>query len=372
MADGIVFISDVGPELIPRTHGAKACGLQYLMRRGLAVPAAFVIDIGASARVESGELAVDLGHAVDRLIAGAGDTKLAVRSGAETSLPGALETCLGVDPESVAEAVVSVVASRRSPQAATIATAMGLDSVPPTAVVVQIEVDAVGDDDSGAGAALSRNPIDGTLHVTGSYAFRTRGDAVMAGRSPVESLDGLGRRHPEIVSRLVADLRALDSDVGGPVEVEFVVEAGRLWYLQFRQVDVVDPSERQSLPEGVSIVGFGRAASPGLAEGELITDVGDALDAIDAGRRVVLALGTTSPSDVEAVTKAAGVITVVGGPECHAAVITRAGGVPAVVSVGGLVIADDHVMIGRVRIAVGEELVVDGTNGMIGSATVTP
>ena len=371
MAESIAVISGTGPDLSAAVHGAKACGLQILKRRGLPVPPAFVIPIGEVERVVAGELRHELESAVEGLTSGVATGKLAVRSGAEFSLPGALETVLGVDYGEVAEAVALVAASTRSPRASAVATVMGLQSVPPTAVVVQLQVDATADDLSGAGAALSRDPLNGSRNPTGSYASRTRGDLVMAGTVAVESLDGLASRSPGAMARLTADLTGLDSDLGHPVELEFVVESGQIWYLQLRKADITESTAtRTARHDEVSILGSGRAASAGRASGELQTNVDDALDAIDSGRSIVLALETTSPADVEAMTKASAVITVVGGPECHAAVVARASGVPAVVSVSDLVIAHDHVMIGPIRVDVGEVLVVDGTAGTIASATV--
>ncbi len=368
----IVFISAQGPELSPRRHGAKARGLQDLLRAGFDVPPAFVIGVEAADRIASGDSLRELDDAVERLVHDVGEPRLAVRSGAVVSLPGAFRTLFDVHPDGVQEAVRTVVVSTRSPRASAIANALGLESVPPTAVIVQRQVDATADRYSGAGAATSRDLFSGDTGPVGSFAWRTRGDAIMAGTVPVESLVALGRRCPDVLDRLVADLRSLESDLDGPVEVEFAVESGRLWYLQVRRVRGSTRPDRGLRPEGSVVVGIGRAASPGMAAGELMTDIDEALDAIDIGRRVILALDTTSPSEVEAMTKAAGVITVVGSPECHAAVIARAAGVPAVVSVRGLTIATDHVMIGDVRVARGEVLIVDGTTGTIASATVTP
>jgi len=342
------------------------------MRAGLAVPPAFVIGIADAPRVAAGEYPSDLADAVERLVEGKREPRVAVRSGAEISIPGALDTLLEVYCQEVGAAVATVVTSTMSRRAKAIAEVLGHGSVPPTAVIVQCQVNAMADSNSGAGAATSRDPISGSGAPAGSFASFTRGDAVMAGTVPVESLAGLERCCPEVMGRLISDLRHLESEMSGPVEVEFVVESGRLWYLQVRRTRPSESVKPGSLPEDAKVLSVGRAASPGTASGELATDIDEALDAMDEGRRVVLALETTSPSDVEAMVRAAGVITVVGNPECHAAVVARAAGVPAVVSVRGLVIGDDHVMIGDVRVENGDEVLVDGTNGVVASATVTP
>ena len=110
------------------------------------------------------------------------------------------------------------------------------------------------------------------------------------------------------------------------------------------------------------VLGVGVAASPGVGIGELHVDIDDALDAMDAGRPVVVALETTSPGDVLAMVRAAGVLTALGGLESHAAVVTRSAGVPAVVSVQGLTISREGIRISAATVKVGEAVVVDGTS----------
>ncbi len=371
MAEPIVFIRADGPALSPRVHGAKACGLQFLMRMGLNVPPAFVISIEAAAGVSRGELDEDVDQFVSRLCDGVAEPRLAVRSGAEVSLPGAFETLLDVHPKVVTAAVLTVISSTRSLRAMAIANTLGYEKVPPTAVIVQRQVDATADRMSGAGAATSRDLLgDGTGPV-GAFAWETQGDAVMAGTAPVVSLSSLAERCPDVMNRLAGDLRRLEAELGGPAEVEFAVESSTLWYLQVRRVKNDMAIDTPPLPDNVDVIGSGRPAAPGQGEGELIIDLDDALDAIDDGRRVILALDTTSPSEVAAMARSAGVFTAIGSPECHAAVVARAAGIPAVVSVRGLTIHSDHVTIGIRRVDVGDRLLVDGTTGLIASTTVS-
>lgn len=353
----VVAIRPDGADLTPEHHGAKACGLQRLMRLGLAVPDAVVIPVTDSSDASAGGFGP--------FPAG----PLAVRSGAAVSLPGAFDTLLGVEPGGLADAIAAVVASRRSRRARTIARALGHDDVPPTAVIVQTLVDTTVDDRSGAGVATSADPVTGEAGLRGSFAWRVRGDAVMGGTVPVEPVEAL-HRLPAVSEQLTADMARLHDELG-PVEVEFAVASGRLWYLQLRELHVgVVPGARPAAvgPEVAlgAVLGRGRPAGPGLAAGELHTDVDEALDAIAAGRPVVIALETTSPGDVEVMVGAAAVVTVLGGPESHAAVVARGAGVPAVVSVGGLRVHPDGIELPGGRVDVGEPLVVDGTGGRVG------
>jgi len=372
MAEPIVFIRADGPTLSADVHGAKACGLQQLMRMGLNVPPAFVIPVDATEEVVAGELDDEVDRFVAQLCDDAADQRLAVRSGAEVSLPGAFETLLDVHPEVVRAAAITVVSSTKSLRAMAIANTLGHATVPPTAVIVQRQVDATADQRSGAGAATSRDLLAGGIEPVGSFAWQTQGDAVMAGTTPVMPLGSLGERCPRVMDRLNRDLKRLELAFGMPAEIEFAVESGTLWYLQVRRVAGNDAVKRPPLPDQVDVIGSGRPAAPGQGEGELVTDLDDALDAIDDGRRVVLALDTTSPSEVAVMARSAGVFTIVGSPECHAAVVARAAGIPAVVSVQGLTIHPDHINIGSRRVDVGEQLLIDGTTGLIASATVNP
>ena len=108
----------------------------------------------------------------------------------------------------------------------------------------------------------------------------------------------------------------------------------------------------------------GIGVSPGLGSGELRVDVDDALDAMDAGRPVVLALAVSSPADVPAMTRASAVLVVRGDARSHTAIVANAAGVPAVV-VGGLTIAAGGVEVEGITIDVGCELTVDGDAGTV-------
>ncbi|GJM37424.1 MAG: hypothetical protein DHS20C19_07910 [Acidimicrobiales bacterium] len=366
---GIVVIAGDGAPLDPLRHGGKACGLQELLRMGLPVPAAIVLPIDAAAEVAEGvEVGVvtrafaDLADALDELRSTGVTPTFAVRSGASISLPGAFETVLDVEPEAVPEAVAAVVASTRGLRVETIVRAMGVDAVPPTAVIVQRQVDATRDDESGAGVVTSRDPVTGEPGLAGSIGWRRRGDAVMAGTIAVEAAASIEPRLPAIAARLRADAARLEEELGSPVEVEIVIEQGELWYVQLRTFDVTMVEVSEAVGE---VTAHGRPASPGTATGELHVDQDEAFDAIDAGRAVIIALKTSSPGDVPVMVQAAGVMTVLGSPESHAAVVTRGAGVPAVVAVQGLVIGDHGIDVAGRRVEVGAPVTIDGTRGTV-------
>jgi MOSC domain-containing protein YiiM/phosphohistidine swiveling domain-containing protein len=109
----------------------------------------------------------------------------------------------------------------------------------------------------------------------------------------------------------------------------------------------------------------GTGVSPGVGRGELHVDIDDALDAIDERRPVVLALETSSPADVVAMTRAAAIVAVHGDAQSHTAIVANEAGVPAVVGVPDLRVTATGIAIGADRIAPGTPVTVDGTSGLI-------
>jgi pyruvate,orthophosphate dikinase len=377
---GIVAVDATGLDLDPALHGAKACGLQRLMQLGLSVPPAFVVPAHVAAAIAAGvddgvaaDEFADLALAVEELLdsgqddADLGDPLLAVRSGAPVALPGAFDTVLDVAPQAVPEAIQTVVASTRGLLVETVMRAMGEEGVSPIAVVIQRQVDGTRDERSGAGVATSRDPLTGAEGVCGSIAWLARGDAVMAGTVAVDPIATVAVRCPEVATRLRADVVRLEREWDSPVEVEFVIESGELFYLQLRSLAVPEGSDGRAVngTGGETLLGRGRRASSGQAVGELHVDVDSALDAIEEGRPVIIALETSSPSDVPVMVRAAGVMTVLGCPESHTGVVTRSADVPAVVSVQGLVITSEGIQFGDAAFPTGTLLTVDGTRGHI-------
>jgi pyruvate,orthophosphate dikinase len=80
---------------------------------------------------------------------------------------------------------------------------------------------------------------------------------------------------------------------------------------------------------------------------------------------VALAREATSPSDVHGMVGAAGIVTTLGGPASHAAVVARSWAIPAVTSLAGARVLATGLQIGDRFIADGEVVTVDGTAGAL-------
>jgi pyruvate,water dikinase len=102
----------------------------------------------------------------------------------------------------------------------------------------------------------------------------------------------------------------------------------------------------------------GLPASPGVAEGPARV-VGGVEDLADVAPGEVLVAATTSPAFTPAFSRIAAVVTDRGGLLCHAAIVARELGIPAVVGAAGA----------STRITTGERVRVDGTSGTV---TVLP
>lgn len=393
----------------PDLLGAKAHGLVGLMRLGSPVPAAFVVTTEACrAFLDSGVFPPGLDAELDLALArlesvtgrtfgdpgpGSGPVRaltVSVRSGASVSMPGMMDTVLGLgtgsDPgEEVRAAIRSVFASWHTPRARTYRTLHGIPHDLGTAVVVQAMVDGDRDEHSGAGVAFGRDPNSGAPGPYGEVLFGSRGDAVVSGGRRTLPLDDLAHREPGVWADLTRALTLIEKDLRDTCYVEFTFESGRLWLLQARPgrftgaaavrvaVDLVDEgtlTRREALlrvtpahlgrarvprvvpPPGVEPLARGIGAVPGVVTGRAATTC-EAAVRMAAEGPVVLVRPETSPMDMSGLAAAAGVVTERGGPASHAAVVARSLGRPAVVGVGAHTLTD------------GDLVTVDGTAGLV-------
>jgi pyruvate,orthophosphate dikinase len=218
---------------------------------------------------------------------------------------------------------------------------------------------------------------------------------VVSGTSDCEPLGALRDQLPGAYDELIeAGLRLerLGTDVQ---DVEFTIEAGKLWLLQSRvaqrspraalllalafvQEGIIDGAEAvlRVTPAQLESVMSARAARessepplatgipacPGVVSGLVCTTSDDAIDAADEGRDVILVRPTTSPDDVAGIMAARGVVTEVGGASSHAAIVARELGRPAVVGCGA----------GLSATLAGRIVTVDGDAGEIREGSAEP
>ncbi len=281
-----------------------------------------------------------------------------------------------------------------------------------TAVTVQAMVFGNRSVDSGTGVLFTRNPATGEPVLYGDVMFNAQGEDVVAGTHQTEPITILDERMPEVGRELRAYATRLERHHRDLCDIEFTIEHGKLWMLQCRigkrspqaalriAVDMAeDPDFPLSRADAVQRVAAllvdpprtstergdvgpaltrGLPASPGVGCGEIVTSPDAAVEAVEAGRTVILVRSQTSPDDVHGMARAAGILTATGGLASHAAVVARGWGIPAVVGAAGVEVAEGGVVIGGRALAVGDVITIDGTTGEVfagavaGTTTVVP
>lgn len=135
----------------------------------------------------------------------------------------------------------------------------------------------------------------------------------------------------EEVKRLTKLADTVEKHYGTPQDVEWAIKEGKIYMLQSRPITTITgiESEEEVTDKGEVLV-EGLGASPGTAAGKVkIIKKLDEIDKIKKGDIMVTTM--TTPDMVPTMKKAAAIITDEGGMTCHAAIVSRELGTPAVV-----------------------------------------
>ncbi len=259
-----------------------------------------------------------------------------------------------------------------------------------TAITVQQMVFGNAGDDSCTGVALSHDPHTGLEILCGDFLVNAQGHDLVGGvRTPRPILE-LDAWNASVHAELKEHVARLALLTGFPVEVEFTVEHGQLFLLQHRRA-VLTPEAKvvyavhahwarsitrdaatrilteQEVERLTELKGFepsalatatslalGASASAGVAIGQVAHSASEATRLQERGIPVVLVRPMTTPDDYSAMIAAQAIVTQEGGSSCHAAIVARAKGIPAVVGVGN-----------TSTLRSGMWVSVDGTHGVI-------
>lgn len=258
-----------------------------------------------------------------------------------------------------------------------------------TAVTIQAMVFGNLDDRSGTGVLFSRNPLTGAKEVYGEYLTRAQGEDVVSGKVTPEPLGSLAGSSPALHRETLEAAAALEAANREVQDVEFTVQHGKLYLLQSRTaklsaraavqtsldfvrenlIDVdtalqrITPDQIRALlaprlrdnAERLTALTHGESACPGVGIGAAVDDPDEAERRAREGEDVVLVRQTTSPNDINGMLVAAAIVTEEGGSTSHAAVVSRAIGVPCVVGCGP----------GALRALQGQVVTVDGQAGRV-------
>ena len=226
---------------------------------------------------------------------------------------------------------------------------------------------------SGSGVGFTRNPSTGEKKLFSEFLINAQGEDVVSGARTPLSIDEIKEKIPKLYEQISQIASMLENHYKDMQDFEFTVEDGKLWMLQTRTgkrtaqaavkiaLDLVkertikedealmrvEPTQLDQLlhkhidPKAhVDVLVRGIAASPGAAVGKAVFDTNRAAEMGKAGESVILVRRETAPEDIHGMIASQGVLTQRGGKTCHAAVVARGMGKPAVVGAESLLILD--------------------------------
>lgn len=254
---------------------------------------------------------------------------------------GIYRTLLSVPSEKVIEAYKEVVASAFSPIAVTYRFERGL---PLRNLAIAVGLQKMVEPRS-AGVLFTRNPNAPEENVALLSARGGLGDCLVAGTAqdaenwmlrPGQDVEGGGLERGDAERLLVAG-RRIESLFGGPQDVEWALDRqGRLYVLQARPLKVgVQAQTGEPRPlHGKVLLSGGQCASPGIGVGPVFVARDEAeISRCQEGAVLVTRNATTALAQV--LGRVAAVVTELGCPVGHTAVLAREIGVPMVVGVHG-------------------------------------
>lgn len=258
-----------------------------------------------------------------------------------------------------------------------------------TAVTVQAMVFGNLDTRSCTGVLFSRNPLSGSSEVYGEYLRCAQGEDVVSGRVTPEPLGNLALHNPHLHTEVLSAAKTLENANREVQDIEFTVQEGVLYLLQSRTAKLsaeatlrtsvemasegivtrheaiarLTSAQAQALvaprlrtpADGITPTARGESVCAGVGIGRVVTDSDQAVRLAEEGVAVVLARPTTSPEDLPGMLVARAVLTEVGGGTSHAAVVSRALGLPCVVGCGK----------GSLAKLTNHDVTVDGRSGAV-------
>lgn len=291
-------------------------------------------------------------------------------------------------------AVNAVYASYWSEKAVSYRDIEGLDHKMGTAVTVQPMI--FGNlEDSATGVAFTHNPNTGQKGIYGDFLKGAQGEDVVSGAHKVLPIKEIFK-DPALVAPardLQGHMSALLQREKDILDIEFTIERGKLYILQYR---VAKRSHRASVrsildmtrdgeissdaatqrfmsmlpkaetgtkdPGSLKYVGAGMGVTENEVIGKIATSKKIADEYAAANEPYVLCATETNPNDVAQMKNAVGILTSTGGSLSHAAVVARGWGKSCVVSF-------EDMTVNKKGILINEELYEDGSLIKINGST---
>jgi pyruvate,orthophosphate dikinase len=272
-----------------------------------------------------------------------------------------------------------------------------------TAVNVQAMVYGNTGNDSGSGVAFTRNPANGVNEFYGEFLINAQGEDVVAGVRTPEPVAQLKNEMPKAYAELLKVRATLEKHFKDVQDVEFTIQAGKLFMLQTRNgkrtaaaalkfaSDMVkeklidwetailrnpaDQLEQLLAPDfditelkKATILASGLPAGPGAASGVIYLNADRAAAAAEKGADVLLVRNETSPEDLRGMIAAVGILTAKGGVSSHAALVARQMGKVCICGASAVEIDYDKTTVtiaGQTFHDGKDSLSIDGTAGTI-------
>ena len=277
------------------------------------------------------------------------------------------------DPrEQITLAIKAVFDSWNSERAVAYRVTRGLANWEGTAVNVQAMVFGNLDDKSGTGVVFTCDPNTGAPGLYGEFLPQAQGEDIVAGTSTPLPVSRMIEWNESVYEQLVRYVTMLSEQSNDMVDVEFTVQSGELFILQTRRaarsalaattfavrqvwakkwnqtlaVQSVSADQVAALT-GASLaanvrnhaiadglrMALGVPASAGAVTGRVAFNCADAQKMAAEGIHVILVRDDTAPEDLPGMLAAKAIVTANGGVTCHAAVVARQLGIPAIVGV---------------------------------------
>ena len=237
-----------------------------------------------------------------------------------------------------------------------------------TAVNIQRMVFGNLDDESATGVVFSRNPQDGKKRLKGEYIIRSQGEDIVSGfKTPwvISNVDksespstilSLEEKFPDCYKKLEKFSKKLENYFSCVQDIEFTIEAKKLWILQSRRAEsnieaslviycdmvkeelitkkeailsldiekiekllspIIDPENKSE------ILTRGLPASLGVVSGFVVFDFESLIKLKNKKEKTILVLKETNANDIKAMHASSGILTSQGGMTSHAAVVAR-------------------------------------------------
>jgi len=268
--------------------GGKGANLAEMSRLALPVPPGFTVttDVcrnyltrGSISKARISDIKQSVRWLEDVSGKKLGDTKnpllVSVRSGAQISMPGMMETILNIglndqavsalaqisgadfaddcyarlkemysrvvgeelpqDPwTQIMEATTAVFQSWNNPHAIAFRRDMDISQDLGTAVTIQQMVFGNLNENSGTGVYLTRNKNTGANTPTGEWLTLAQGEDVVAGAIIPQSIEVFAKKHPKLFRKLKKIGEDLELHFRDMQDIEYTVENGKLYVLQTR------------------------------------------------------------------------------------------------------------------------------------------